>query len=106
MTAGGACRPGYNAPESWRAAGPAAPRKIEVDVSTRKTLDPADWTALRAQGHRMLDDMLDYLETIRDRPVWQPIPDEVRRRFRAAVPTAPSDLARVHDEFMRHILPF
>jgi glutamate/tyrosine decarboxylase-like PLP-dependent enzyme len=78
----------------------------EVDVSTRKTLDPADWPALRAQGHRMLDDILDYLETIRERPVWQPIPDEVRRRFRAAVPTAPSDLAGVHDEFMRHILPF
>jgi len=54
----------------------------------------------------MLDDILDYIENIRERPVWQPIPDGVRARFREAVPTGPSDLAAVHDEFMRHILPF
>ena len=69
-------------------------------------LDPADWPSARAQGHRMLDDILDYIETIRDRPVWQPIPDSVRTRFRDAVPTGPTDLAAVHDEFMRNILPF
>jgi glutamate/tyrosine decarboxylase-like PLP-dependent enzyme len=54
----------------------------------------------------MLDDMLDYLENIRERPVWQPIPDEVRSRFRGDLPEAPSDLAAVHRDFMRHILPF
>ena len=54
----------------------------------------------------MLDDMLDYIENIRERPVWQPIPDSVRARFHAAVPTGPTDLAAVHDEFMRDILPF
>jgi hypothetical protein len=42
--------------------------------------------SLRAQGHRMLDDILDYVEDIRERPVWQPIPDSVRARFRAALP--------------------
>ena len=70
------------------------------------TLDPTDWTSLRAQGHRMLDDILDYIERIRERPVWQPIPDDVRDRFRAAPPKSPSDLAAVHDEFMHHVLPF
>src|ERR1700674_5694802 len=70
------------------------------------TLDPADWPSLRAQGHRMLDDILDYLEHIRERPVWQPIPDEVRSRFRQTVPSAPTDLAAIHEEFMRYILPF
>jgi aromatic-L-amino-acid decarboxylase len=69
-------------------------------------LDPSDWQSLRAQGHRMLDDMFDYVENIRDRPVWQPIPDDVRAHFRADVPTSPSNLATVHDEFMRYILPF
>jgi len=73
---------------------------------TGGSLDPADWPSARAQGHRMLDDILDYIENIRERPVWQPIPDGVRARFREAVPTGPSDLAAVHDEFMRHILPF
>ena len=69
-------------------------------------LDPADWPSARAQGHRMLDDILDYIENIRERPVWQPIPDSVRARFHEAVPSGPTDLAAVHDEFMRHILPY
>ncbi|HUO28637.1 MAG TPA: pyridoxal-dependent decarboxylase, partial [Bryobacteraceae bacterium] len=70
------------------------------------SLDPADWPAFRAQAHRMLDDIVDYLEHIRGRPVWQPAPDEVRGRFRAAVPEAPTDLAEVHREFLRDILPY
>jgi aromatic-L-amino-acid/L-tryptophan decarboxylase len=69
-------------------------------------LDPADWARARAQGHRMLDDMFDYLEHIRARSVWQPAPDEVRARFHSAVPHAPTDLATVHEEFMRDVLPF
>jgi len=70
------------------------------------TLDPADWDAFRRQAHRMLDDMVDYLEHIRERPVWQPIPAEVRERFRRELPAGPSDLAAVHEEFTRYILPF
>src|ERR1700686_921703 len=69
-------------------------------------LDPSDWQSVRAQGHRMLDDILDYVEHIRERPVWQPIPEDVRMHFGSAAPTSPTDLATVHDEFMRHILPF
>jgi glutamate/tyrosine decarboxylase-like PLP-dependent enzyme/glutathione synthase/RimK-type ligase-like ATP-grasp enzyme len=71
-----------------------------------RSLDPADWPAFRSQAHRMLDDILDYVENIRQRPVWQPIPDEVRARFHRELPRAPSDLAAVHEEFMRDILPF
>jgi aromatic-L-amino-acid decarboxylase len=77
------------------------------DQSNRdRSLDPQDWAAFRAQGHRMLDDMLDYLEHIRERPVWQPMPGEVRARFRGELPVAPSELSAVHDEFMRDILPY
>ncbi len=54
----------------------------------------------------MLDDMFDYLEQIRDRPVWQPMPADVRARFRSDLPVAPSELSAVHDEFMRDILPY
>ena len=68
------------------------------------TLDPADWTAFRAQAHRMLDDMLDYARDIRDRPVWQPAPAEVRARFHSDLPEAPSELAAVHADFMRDMV--
>src|ERR1700742_1541973 len=78
----------------------------EPPFADARTLDPADWSAFRAQGHRMLDDMLDYIEHIRTRPVWQPIPDDVRACFRESIPAHPTDIAIVHDEFMRSILPF
>jgi aromatic-L-amino-acid decarboxylase len=73
---------------------------------SHETLDPSDWDGFRTQAHRMLDDMLDYTEHIRVRPVWQPIPDEVRARFRGGLPRQPADLFTVHEEFMSDILPF
>jgi len=77
-----------------------------VEQTHACSLDPAEWSDVRAHGHRMLDDMFDYLEHIRARPVWQPIPEDVRARFLAAVPHGPGDLAAVHEEFMRSVLPF
>lgn len=71
-----------------------------------QTLDPSDWECFRTQAHRMLDDMLNYTINIRERPVWQPIPDEVRARFRDAVPAKPASLDELHQEFMNNILPF
>ena len=70
------------------------------------SLDPDDWTEFRRQAHRMLDDMIGYMENIRDYPVWQVIPDEVRERFRAALPIQPTSLEDVHQEFMTSILPY
>lgn len=75
-------------------------------MKPNSSLDPEDWQALRAQGHRMLDDMLDYLEHIRARPVWQPIPPEVRADFKQPLPQHPSELSDVHETFMREVLPY
>ncbi len=80
--------------------------KAAMPPTNQESLDPSDWGALRAQGHRMLDDMLDYLQHIRERPVWQPIPRDVRAQFHAPIPLGPTDLAQVHREFMRDILPY
>ena len=71
-----------------------------------ETLDPRDWQDLRAQGHRMLDDMIDYIAGVRDRPVWQPIPDTVRAEFRATLPRQPSGLDEVYREFTDFIAPY
>jgi aromatic-L-amino-acid/L-tryptophan decarboxylase len=70
------------------------------------TLDPADWAPFRTQAHRMLDDALDYIEHIRDRPVWQPIPAEVRDRFHDPLPHSPSALDAIHSQFLNDILPW
>jgi hypothetical protein len=71
-----------------------------------QTLDPWDWESFRSQAHRMLDDMLDYTKNIRQRPVWQPIPEQVRKRFQSGIPAGRSPLADVHQEFMNYVLPF
>jgi aromatic-L-amino-acid decarboxylase len=70
------------------------------------SLDPQDWTTLRQQGHRMLDDMLDYMEGLRERPVWQPIAPELRQAFREPLPHTPTPLEQVHARFMTQVLPF
>jgi glutamate/tyrosine decarboxylase-like PLP-dependent enzyme len=80
--------------------------KTGAPQTLQPTLDPSDWPAFRAQGHRMLDDMMDYLEHIRERPVWQPIPPEVRAVFRGSAPAEPNELAAIHDTFMHDILPY
>ena len=68
------------------------------------SLDPTDWQNFRKQSHEMLDDMLDYIENIRERPVWQTIPTEVREIFCDELPKGPTDLADAHRIFMQKIL--
>ncbi|HEY3889772.1 MAG TPA: pyridoxal-dependent decarboxylase, partial [Caulobacteraceae bacterium] len=75
-------------------------------MAAERGLDPSDWRAFRDQGHRMLDDLFDHLQTLRDQPVWRPIPPAVRQRFHAPPPTAPSPLAEAHASFMRDVLPY
>ncbi|MFC0242118.1 pyridoxal phosphate-dependent decarboxylase family protein [Rhodopseudomonas telluris] len=70
------------------------------------SLDPDDWSALRADAHRMLDDMIDSIARVRERPVWQPIPDDVRARFRQTLPRDAMPLADVYADFTDHIAPY
>ncbi|MHB1676581.1 MAG: pyridoxal phosphate-dependent decarboxylase family protein [Sulfuriferula sp.] len=77
-----------------------------LPVASSETLDPEDWQDLRRQGHRMLDDMFDYLQHLRERPVWQPIPSAVRDIFQQPLPQTPNSLEAIHAAFMRDILPY
>ena len=54
----------------------------------------------------MLDDMFDHLEHIRARPVWQPIPQEVRANFQQPLPLQGTDLGEAHKTFMQEVLPY
>ncbi len=71
-----------------------------------ENLDPASWDELRAHGHQVLDDLLDWLSTLRDRPAWQPPPPEVREALRADLPIRGEGLAAVWDDFHRLVLPY
>ena len=69
-------------------------------------LDPTDWEAVRAQGHRMLDDMLDHMRTLRDQPVWREPPADLRAGFREPPPLEGAPLEDVYDRFAREVLPY
>jgi len=71
-----------------------------------ESLDPADWSGLRALGHRMLDDMFDYLETLRDGPVWRPMPPDLRDGLRQKLPRGPTPVETVYDRFRRLVVPY
>jgi glutamate/tyrosine decarboxylase-like PLP-dependent enzyme len=75
-------------------------------ITVEESLDPKDWEGLRSLGHRMLDDMLDFLSTLRETPAWQPVPPSVKDHFRGPLPTEPQDVAAVYQEFVEDVLPY
>ena len=70
------------------------------------TLDPQDWSGLRAVGHKMLDDMIDHLASLRQQPVWQPMDQSVRQGFAAPVPVTGIDLETLYTRFKTDIQPY
>ena len=70
-----------------------------------ETLDPQDWDAARALGHRMLDDALDYLQTLRDRPAWEHAPHAVKAHFDGSPPVDPQSPEDVYGEYVEYVLP-
>jgi glutamate/tyrosine decarboxylase-like PLP-dependent enzyme len=46
------------------------------------------------------------LQDLRQRPVWQPVPEAARAAFLSPLPAQGSALADVHQQFMDHILPY
>ena len=71
-----------------------------------ETLDPENWNEMRALAHRMVDDAITYLETVRERPVWQPVPEDVAVRFDEQAPHEPAGADAVYEEFLQTILPY
>ncbi len=76
------------------------------DGCASRDLDPADWNEFRSLAHGMLDDMITHIETIRDRPVWQPAPAATRERFRQPLPREGRDLGDVLGDLRTNIIPY
>jgi glutamate/tyrosine decarboxylase-like PLP-dependent enzyme len=72
----------------------------------QETLDPDDWPQQRALAHRALDDALDYLQQVRQRPVWQPAPAEVAAKFQAPLPRAPQGAEAAYRDYSAWIAPW
>ena len=80
--------------------------KQSHDMLKEETLDPENWASTRALGHRILDDALDYLETLRDRPVWRHAPQHVKAHFEGTTPLVPQPPEAVYQEYLQYIQPY
>ncbi len=79
---------------------------LEKAIPEEETLDPEDWASARALGYRMIDDMVDYLKTLRERPAWQHAPDEIKAHFSSPLPLDPQPPEKVYEEFLEYVLPY
>lgn len=71
-----------------------------------ETIDPSNWEELRKTSHRMLDDMINYIQQSGERKVWQPIPQTVKQALDTSAPKEESSLDEVYESFQQNILPY
>jgi len=70
-------------------------------------LDPANWDEYRALAHRMLDESLDYLRDVRERPTWTPTPADVKSAIHdEPVPRRGLGEAAAYEDFLRLVRPY
>ena len=77
----------------------------ETEEYHEENLDPKDWKSMRILGHSILDDAMDYLETLRDRPIWEHAPPHVKAHFEGPPPADPEPADDVYQEYLRYIRP-
>ena len=71
-----------------------------------ETLDPADWSEAARVAHLAVDQAVDYLQGLRERPVWQEMPPELRARFDEPLPQDPQPLDTVLQRVVSDLFPF
>jgi glutamate/tyrosine decarboxylase-like PLP-dependent enzyme len=77
--------------------------------SLEETFDPAspeEWEKFRSLSHRMVDDMLSHLQTLRDQPAWQEMPPAVRNALSEPVPYDGIGADATYQQFVTNVLPY
>src|SRR5512144_858998 len=74
--------------------------------ANEETLDPANWDELKEIGGVMVKDMISFLQTIGEQPVWRKPPEEVKKKFEKQLPQSPQPFEKVYEEFKTDILPY
>ena len=69
-------------------------------------LDPEDWDSFRALAHRAVDEAIDHLASVRERPVWQPVPAAIVEEFRRPLPREPQPIEAAYEDFKRWVMPY
>ena len=71
-----------------------------------ETLDPQDWEQSKALMHQMVDDAFDYTKNVRERKIWQEMPDNVLETFTSKLPQQPNKAEAVYKELQENVLPY
>ena len=80
--------------------------KIKNQVLKEETLDPENWDELKELGHQMVNDMISFLQTIREQPVWRMPSETAKEIFNKELPRLPQRFENVYGEFKENILPY
>ncbi len=75
-------------------------------IQFEEHLDPQDWDSMRQLGHQIMDDVMDYLQNVSSRPVWQPVPELVKEKLKSSIPLEPTPPEEVYAEFLENIFPY
>lgn len=78
----------------------------DIEQPTEHSLDPEDWDAFRRLGHEVFDDLVTYLQSVRDRPVWQPLPETTLSLSKEPLPRKGLGDNEVYAQVRDHVLPY
>ena len=77
-----------------------------MNAAAEESLDPDDWTDVQVLSHQIIDDAVGYLRDVRDRPVWQDMPAEVKAFFLTPLPRLPTPLAEIYREVAENVMRY
>ena len=70
------------------------------------TLDPKNWDDIRELGHKIVDDAVDFIMNVKERPVWQKLSKEKKESINEPLPEESQDREEIYQEFKDKIFPF
>ncbi|CAF3500181.1 unnamed protein product [Rotaria socialis] len=81
--------------------------RLETNTADEISLDPSDWNDLRLLGHKIMDNMIDYMRDVRLRPTWRPLPLTIKETIlNGDLPLQGQSPWQVYDEVFTMILPY
>ncbi|MCH8347931.1 MAG: amino acid decarboxylase, partial [Proteobacteria bacterium] len=69
------------------------------------SLDPSDWDDFRKQGHKIFDDLVDDLASLREGKAWRPMDEDAIKPFQSPVPRDGVGLEGAYRDYVGHVRP-
>ena len=76
------------------------------NAPAESSLDPSHWASVRSLAHQALDEALDFIQTVRERPVWQPVPGAIKKAIAEPLPEIGQGLEETYRQFQKQVLPY